>query len=237
MKVRCMIVDDQSQSAELLVDHIRKVPMLEVAFVTVNPVEALAFLDSESVDCIFLDVEMPELSGLEFIEMVKHKFGKVMPRVILITAYDQYALKGYDYGVFDYLLKPISFKRFKISVDRLVNSFTQTDVTRDFLFLDVDGKKVKIKFCDIVYIEGAGNYIFIVTEEKRTIFYKSMSSILEHLPSNEFVRVHKSFIVSLPYIDALRGNEILIKSQAGHKSIPIGSTYKENLLSVLRISG
>lgn len=237
MKIRCMIVDDQSQSTELLVDHLRKVPSLALTFVTVNPVEALAFLDSEAVDCIFLDVEMPELSGLEFIETLKHKSGKDIPRIILITAYDQYALKGYDYGVFDYLLKPISFKRFKISADRLVSSFAQAGKTRDFLFLDVDGKKVKINFCDIVYIEGAGNYIFIATQEKRTIFYKTMSSILCVLPSDEFVRVHKSFIVSLAYIDALRGNEILIKSGNAPKSIPIGVTYKETLLSVLRISG
>ena len=237
MKIRCMIVDDQSQSTELLVDHIGKVPSLAVTFVTVNPIEALAFLDSEAVDCIFLDVEMPELSGLEFIEMLKHKFGRNIPKIILITAYDQYALKGYDYGVFDYLLKPISFKRFKISTDRLVASITQTDIIRDFLFLDVDGKKVKIRFGDIVYIEGAGNYIFIVTQEKRTIFYKTMSGILEILPSNEFLRVHKSFIVSLAYIDALRGSEILLKTGNGPKSIPIGVTYKEALLSVLRISG
>jgi len=236
MKIRCMIVDDQVQSKELIADHIKNTPALELKYATTNPIDALTFLDAEPVDCIYLDVEMPHLSGIEFIETLKEKFGNQMPKIILITAYDQYALAGYDYGVFDYLLKPISFKRFKISVDRLMTVFNQQEEVHNFLFVDVEGKKLKINFSDIIYVEGAGNYIFIATAEKKIICYKTLTHILELLPANNFVRVHKSFIISLDAIEAIRGNEVFVTLKAGVKNIPIGITYKENLLKILKIN-
>jgi DNA-binding LytR/AlgR family response regulator len=218
-----------------MVDHIKKIPALELKCATTDPIEALTFLDAETVDCIYLDVEMPQLSGIEFMEALKAKFGHNMPKIILITAYDQYALTGYDYGVFDYILKPISFKRFKISVDRLLATFNHVEENRDFLFVDVDGKKLKINFTDIVYVEGAGNYIFIATAEKKIICYKTLTHLLELLPQNNFVRVHKSFIVSLSGIEAMRGNEVFVTLKNASKNIPIGTTYKDNLLRILKI--
>ena len=236
MKVKCMIVDDHSQSTELMVDHVKKVPQLDLKLATTNPIEALSYLDSESVDCIFLDIEMPEITGLEFIETVKAKHGARMPRIVLITAYDRYALTGYDYGVFDYLLKPVSFKRFKISIDRLLTENASAESERDFLFVDVDGRKLRINFSEIVYVEGAGNYIFIATHEKKVICYKTMTSILESLPSKDFVRVHKSFIVALGKVTAIKGNEVLVSLSNSTKNLPIGTTYKDNLLKLLRIN-
>ena len=234
--MRCMIVDDQSQSTELLTDHVSKIPLMDLKFATTNPVEALTFLDREMVDCIFLDVEMPIVNGLEFMEAIKSRMGRNIPRIVLITAYDRYALVGYDYGVFDYLLKPISFKRFKICADRLLAEAPQPEPQRTFLFVDVEGKKLRINYKDIIYVEGAGNYIFIVTLEKKVIYYRTLTGLLELLPASEFVRVHKSFIVSLTNIKAIKGNEVLVNVGSSQKNIPIGTTYKEHLLKLLRIS-
>lgn len=170
MRINCIIVDDQIESVELLSDHVKNIPALVLKYTSTNPIEALTFLEHEQVDCIFLDIEMPQLTGLEFIETLKYKLGNAIPKIILITGYDQYAVTGYDYGVFDYLLKPISFKRFKIAIDRLTTALqpiAEIQAVREFIFVDVDGKKIKVLFNEVVYIEGAGNYILLVTSDKR----------------------------------------------------------------------
>lgn len=236
-KITCMVVDDQHQSIDLIKDHIEQVPILSLRYETTNPVHALGFLDNEKVDCIFLDVDMPQLSGLEFIEALKSKFGNDIPKIILITGYDTYALSGYDYGVFDYLLKPVNFKRFKIAADRLLASFNQTKkepVT--FFFADVDGEKIKINFSDIICIEAAGNYISIYTDKKKYTCYNTLNGMQEILPESEFIRVHKSFIASVSSIQSVRGNELFVTVNGATKRIPIGITYKEKLLKALRIA-
>jgi DNA-binding LytR/AlgR family response regulator len=233
--INCVVIDDQAQSLELIVDHIKKIPILSLKYATNNPVDALLVIEQEKIDCIFLDIEMPQLTGLEFIEMLKSKLGNAIPKIILVTGYGQYALSGFDYGVFDYLVKPVSFKRFKISIDRLSDSFKNVLDDRNFFFADVDGQKVKINFKDIMYAEGAGNYLFIVTADKRMICYRSLTSLQEVLPETKFLRVHKSFIISIDNIQSVRGNEIFLCDKT-HKSIPIGITYKEKLLKILRIS-
>ena len=234
--INCIVVDDQIESTELMIAHISKIPLLSLKFSSTNPIEALAFLDKEKVDCVFLDIEMPQLTGLEFIETLKSKLGNSIPKIVLITGYDQYALSGYDYGVFDYLLKPISFKRFKISMDRLIETLNASVEARDFFFADIDGKKIKITLSKIIYIEGAGNYIYIVTNEAKMICYKTMSSLLDILPKDKFIRVHKSFIISLGSIQFVRGNEIFVNLNSIQKNIPIGITYKVALLKILGIT-
>jgi len=236
MKISCIVVDDQSEAIELIADHIHNVTSFELKSSFTSSIDALAFLDKEIVDCIFLDIEMPQVSGLDFIETLKAKPGYLLPKIILITAYDRYALSGYDYGVFDYLLKPVTFKRFKICADRLLATLNQTQDIRDFLFVDVDGNKLKINFSDVSYVEGAGNYVIIATEEKKLISYRTMSSMVELLPPSKFIRVHKSFIVSIDKVNAIRGNEVLLTIKNAVKNIPIGTTYKPNLLKVLRIT-
>lgn len=230
-----MVVDDQRQSKELVEDHIKAIPALELKFASTDPIQALNFLDTEKVDCIFLDIAMPSLSGMEFIEALKARYGVAMPRIILITGYDQYALSGYDHGVFDYLLKPVTFKRFKISIDRLMATFGKTLPVHDFFFTDVDGVKVKINYNDVVWIEGAGNYVSIITAERKMMSYRSMQDISQILPEDKFIRVHKSFIVSLRHIQAVRGNEVILSLDQKQQNIPIGVTYKEKLLKTLRI--
>jgi DNA-binding LytR/AlgR family response regulator len=236
-RVRCMIVDDQIESIKLINNHIKNVSLLSLEYSTSNSIEALSYLDHNAVDCIFVDVEMPDLTGLEFIEAVWTNLKGYIPKIILVTGYDKYALKGFDYGVFDYLLKPVSFKRFKITCNRLVESFANSSfITRDFFFTDVDGKKVKIFFSDIHFIEGAGNYTYLVTSLKKFVCYRTMTSFEEALPKGLFCRVHKSFIISISNIEAVRANEVFMNKFANSKIIPIGTTYKEQLLKVLGIS-
>jgi two-component system, LytTR family, response regulator len=236
MKIKCMVVDDQIESTELLADHIKNISSFDLKYVTTNPIEALSLLERDKIDCIYLDIEMPQMSGLEFIDAMKESIARPIPRIILITAYDQYAVSGYDYGVFDYLLKPVSYKRFKISAERILASFNSNEIPREFLFLDIDGKKVRLNFAEIMMVEGAGNYIIIWTVNKKLICYKTMSSILELLPSSKFLRVHKSFIISIACIDSIRGNEVFIRINGAVKNIPIGVTYKNSLLEFLQIN-
>lgn len=197
--ISCIVVDDQKEAVELLTDHIKLVPSLSLKLATVDSIAALNFLDKEKVHLIFLDVQMPGLSGLDIMEALKGKHGNDIPKIILTTGYDKYALTGYEFGIFDYLLKPISFKRFKSSVDRVLFDFekNRSSDQNDFFFIEKDGVKEKVNFSEIVYIEGARNYIFIVTQSAKTIIYKSLTSILQLLPEKSFVRVHKSYIVGI----------------------------------------
>jgi len=234
----CVIVDDQPEAVDLIRDHVVKVPQLEIAFMTTDSITALAFLDSSKPDIIFLDIEMPGMTGIEFIENVKSKWGNNMPKIVFTTGYSDYALTGYEHGAVDYLLKPISFSRFKKCIDRIIADLDKRTTSFErpnFFFAEDDGKKNRINFDDIVYVEGAGNYIIIVTAEAKTIIYKSMNALHELLPSDKFMRIHKSYILAINKVQAVRGNEIIIHSKDGNKHLPIGITFKENVMKRLGI--
>jgi two-component system LytT family response regulator len=234
----CIVVDDQTEAVELLKDHISKTPALSLKIATTDPLEALSFLDHEIVDIVFLDVQMPGLSGIEIIENLKAKWGNNIPKLVFTTGYDDYALSGYDYGVADYLLKPVSYSRFRKAVDRIVYDLEihRSPVAKaDFIFAEVDGKKIKINFSDIVYIEGARNYIIIATVRQKLVTYKTMAAMQNQLPEDHFMRVHKSFIVAIDKIQAMRGSEICIQVKDVDRYIPIGITFKEKVLRQLRI--
>jgi DNA-binding LytR/AlgR family response regulator len=205
---------------------------------TTDAIAALAFLDTNKPDIIFLDIEMPSLTGIEFIDNLKAKWGNNIPKIVLTTGYSDYALSGYEHGVIDYLLKPITFNRFKKCTDRILDELDKRNTRADkpgFFFAEEDGQKVKINFDDIVYVEGAGNYIVIVTCENKKVIYKSMNAIQELLPCDKFMRVHKSYIVAIDKVQAIRGNEISVNIKDGDKNIPIGITFKENVLKQLGI--
>jgi DNA-binding LytR/AlgR family response regulator len=235
----CVIVDDQSDAINLIVDHIAKVPILSLVLKTTNPFEALAFFDNNRADILFLDIEMPDISGIEFIESLKSKWGNNLPRIILITGFTDYALSGYEYGVFDYIIKPITFTRFKKCIDRISNepvNILPNDEKPKFFFIEENGRKIKTNFADIVYIEGAGNYIVIVTVDSKKILYKSMTMMWNQLPHDRFLRVHKSYIIAIDKIHSLRGNELIVIVKNSEINIPIGITYKENILKQLGIN-
>jgi two-component system, LytTR family, response regulator len=235
----CIIVDDQQEAVNLIKDHVLKIPQLSIQLTTTDSIAALTFLDTNKPDIIFLDIEMPEISGIEFISNIKAKWGNNIPKIVFTTGHTGYALSGFEHGVTDYLLKPITYSRFKQCTDRIIAELDKRNSPAgkpDFFFAEVQGKMVKINLDEIIYIEGSGNYIVIVTDENKMIIYKSMSAIQELLPCDKFTRVHKSYIIAVNQVQAIRGNEIIIKLKDAEKSIPIGKTFKENVLKLLGIN-
>jgi len=223
----------------LIKDHVLKIPQLSIQLAATDAIAALAFLDSNKPDIIFLDIEMPGITGIEFIKNLKAKWGNNMPKIVLTTGHEEYALSGYEHGVADYLLKPITFSRFKQCTDRIIDELDKRNSPTDktnFFFAEDDGKKVRINFDDIIYVEGGGNYIVIVCHENIKAIYKTMNAILEILPCDKFIRVHKSYLVAINQVHAVRGNEIIIKLKDADKTIPIGTKFKENVLRQLGIS-
>lgn len=235
----CIIVDDQASAVDLIKDHVQKTPLLSILLATIKPIEALAFLEKQKPDIIFLDIEMPDMTGMEFIETLKSRWGNKMPKIVFTTGYSNYALSGYEHGVVDYILKPVSFIRFKKCIDRIFDDLGKHALTVEkpaFFFVEEEGKKIKINFDEVVYVEAAGNYIILVLDNARMIIYKSISTIQEQLPDDRFVRVHKSFIVAIAKIHAIRGTQIFMDKQNPEKVIPIGVTYKDEVLKRLGLS-
>lgn len=225
----CVAVDDEPLALDLLEDNIKKIPFLKLVKKCSNALEANTFMQTQSVDLIFLDIQMPGITGIQFLQGL----SKNPPLVIFITAYEKYALEGYNLDVIDYLLKPVSFERFLKAVNKAYDKFnaqkapvTQT-ATATYLFVNSEYNLVRIDFSDIAYIEGLKDYvkIFLLSSQRPVITRMSMKSLEEKLPADQFVRVHKSFIVSLNKITSIRKGRIsLLKAQ-----IPISEHYKDNL--------
>ncbi|MCP4724243.1 MAG: response regulator transcription factor [bacterium] len=234
MKLRCLIVDDEPLAQQVIEKYISSLDNLELVRKCNNALEAMAALQSEQVDLVFLDIKMPELSGIDFLKTLVHK-----PAVILTTAYSEYALEGYEHSVTDYLLKPISFERFLKAVNRVfeltrpAHTAEPVDNKRlhdDYIFVKADKAIRKVKFSDILYIEGAGNYIKLITGTDSVLVQDTMTGIEKQLPEDNFIRVHKSFIISIRNIDQIEGNIIRI----GKRSIPIGKYYKRGVEVLLK---
>jgi DNA-binding LytR/AlgR family response regulator len=234
----CIIVDDQTEAVGLLKDHVQKTPLLSLKLATTEPVEALALLDKEHVDIVFLDIEMPGITGIEIIETLKAKWGNNMPKMVLTTGYDGYALSGYEFGVADYLLKPISYARFRKAVDRIIHDLDQTrnkPRQADHFFVELDGRKVKVMFKEIIYVEGARNYVIIVSDKQKMCIYKSMTEMDEILSGHNFFRIHNSFIIALDKIHAINGREVTLPVKDSFRTIPIGITRKAKFLLHLKL--
>ena len=232
--IKCLVVDDEPLALDILVDYIEKIPSLELVRATTSAFEALTLAQENKVDLIFLDVQMPELTGIQFLKILKGKCD-----VILTTAYPEYALDGYDLDVTDYLLKPIAFDRFYKAVQKVSNnksaagnSAAETVYVQnapDFIFVKTEHKIQKIYLDDILYIEGLKDYISIFTPSERVITLQNMKKMEEVLPFKRFVRVHKSYIVSLDKIESIERSRIQIKD----KTIPVGDTYRDNFFKVI----
>jgi len=233
--LRCMIIDDEPLPLELLSDYVQKTPFLQLQGAYSNPLEALSIIQSESVDLIFLDIQMPEFSGLQFMQSLNHKC-----KVIFTSAYPDYAIQGYEFDVVDYLLKPVSFERFlKAATKALDNNYLPLHDGRSeslavqreekVLFVKTDYKIVKVVLSDILYIEGLKEYIAIHTSQEKVITLQTLKKMEDILPPLQFRRVHKSFIVAIDKIDSIERNRIFIKKDI----IPIGDSYKESFLRLL----
>jgi DNA-binding LytR/AlgR family response regulator len=223
-----------------LEDYISKIPFLQLVQATTNPIEALTIVQEKGVDLVFLDVQMPELTGIQFLRIANGK-----AKVILTTAYPQYALEGYELDVIDYLLKPIAFDRFFKSVQKAqavlqpaaAKPATETssqqqpqqDFLSDFIFVKTEHKIQKVYLNDILFIEGLKDYISIFTPAERIITLQNMKKMEDALPSKYFIRVHKSYIVSVNKIDSIERSRIFI----GDKIIPVGDTYREEFFKII----
>ncbi|MFV8371095.1 LytR/AlgR family response regulator transcription factor [Flavobacterium sp. LB2P74] len=230
MKYKCIIVDDEPLARELITSHLAHFESFELINSFENALKAYTFLESNDVDLIFLDIEMPLLKGNDFLKKLKNP-----PTVVFTTAYREYALEGYELNVVDYLLKPITFDRFFVSIEKFKQLQTpkkqEEKVTEKHIFVSSGIKNIKIVFDEILYIESLKDYITIHLENKISYHLKFNISSFEKLLNQDFVRIHRSFIINVKKLRAYTKNEIEIDSI----EIPIGNSYKENWQNYLRL--
>lgn len=226
-KISCIILDDEPMAVSLLSKYVDKTATLELVKATTNPFEVLEIIATVPVDVIFIDIQMPELTGIQMMEMIGNK-----AKFIITSAYSEYALKGYEHNVVDYLLKPISFDRFYKSIAKLqdISSASKTVETRvkieeeqeDFLFVKTDGRLVKISLNDLFFVEGLKDYLYLHLRNEKLIVLDTLKDFEAKLPQTSYMRVHKSYIIRLDKIETIERNRIFIQD----KIIPVGDTYK-----------
>lgn len=234
MTIRCLAVDDELLSLDLLEDNIRRVPFLQLVSRCVNAYEAMEVLRREPVDLIFLDIQMPGLSGMQLLQTLPNR-----PMVIFITAFRNYALEGFELDVLDYLVKPVTFERFLKSVNKAaeyrsvktIQPVVENTASYDYLFVNVEYNLVKIAVPDITHIEGLKDYIkiYLAGSSKPVVTKLSLKALTDKLSAEKFVRVHKSYIVAIDKISFIRRNRIHI----GEQVIPASDFYREQLLKVI----
>jgi DNA-binding LytR/AlgR family response regulator len=235
MNFNCLIVDDEPIAQQILEKYISQIDVLNLVGKCGNAFEALNVLHKEQIDIVFLDIKMPSLSGLDMLKTLQ-----APPNVILTTAFSEFGVESYEYGITDYLLKPISFERFLKAVNKLVipqNSKLTLPQPEDkiveptFIFFKADKKIHKYYFSDILFIEGSGNYVKIHSQhEKPLMVLDKLTDLQNKLPQKQFIRIHKSFIVNVSHIQKIEGNMIKIED----KIIPISATFKPNLEALIR---
>lgn len=228
----CIAVDDEPKALEVLSIHASKAPEIELAKTFTNPLEALAWLKDNFVDVIFLDINMPGISGLQFIEKLQIK-----PYIIFTTAYSEYAIESYDFEAVDYLLKPIEFDRFYKAVNKVkrqiqLNSIQQDSLLSKFIFVKDGYKQIKICIDEILFVQSEGNYLNIVTVKEKVLARMTFPYLLEKLPRNLFFRIHNSYVINVSHIQKIEDNQIFIRDV----KIPMGIKYKERFLSFLNLS-
>lgn len=232
MKVNCLIIDDEPLAISILESHAKNLDYLHIVDTFTDAVKALPILQKDTIDLIYLDINMSRINGLEFLRSLKKP-----PLVVLTTAYREYALESYELDVVDYLVKPISFTRFLKSANKVVdrlnvaNGNAPQSLVQPYIFVKVDKKMVKVVLNEILFIESLKDYIKIYTAESHLIVHKALASIVEELPSENFIRVHKSFAIAIDKVKAIEGSSLEIASN----TIPIGRSYlkkaKETIFS------
>ena len=227
MKINCIVIEDEPLALRKITDFINRIDFLNLLQGFNNAINAIGFLKTNAVDLIFLDIRMKKLSGIQFLEALKTK-----PKVIITSAYDEYALKGYELDVSDYLLKPFSFERFVKSVEKVYNELKTDDLgkTNDYLFVKTEYRIEKIDLDNILYIKGMKDYLQIITTDKKIMTLQSFKNIIQFLPEKKFVRVHNSYIIAISKIDNIERNRIKIRDEM----IPISDSYKNDFYNLLR---
>ncbi len=231
MKLKTIVIDDEYLARQYLKEYIQKLPFLELVGDFNSPIKAIDLIKSGGIDLLFLDIQMPEITGLDFLRTLKNP-----PQVIITTAYKEYAIEGYELNVCDYLLKPFSFERFLAASNKAMSQFDNKDdnplendkrasdtvIHDDFLVVRADRKLYKINYDDLVYIEGQKAYVTFHTQGRKITALASLRELEEKLPTDKFIRIHKSYIVSVKKIFSLEGNLIEIQGQ----QLPVGKSYK-----------
>ncbi|MEL6942006.1 MAG: LytTR family DNA-binding domain-containing protein [Bacteroidota bacterium] len=224
MTTKYIIVDDESIAHDIIKNYCDMMPSMQLMQNCYDAIEAIEYLNLQSVDLIFLDLNMPKLKGFDFLKTLSHP-----PKVIVTTAYREYALEGYELDIVDYLLKPFSFERFLKAVNKAIGKPTPqqtTPVEKDQrirrIFLSANKKHYQIELDDLIYIEASGNYIKLILKKETINIREKLSAITERLPNKEFIQVHRSFVVAIPHIKRIEGNQIFLEEA----SIPIGKSYR-----------
>jgi len=240
--IRCVVIDDEPPALAILADYLGQVPFLTLAGTTTDPIEGLTWVQQGRADLVFLDIQMPRLTGLQFLKLAGHK-----ARVVLTTAYPEYALEGYENDVVDYLLKPIAFERFLKAAHKALALLGAPALpaaavpspapavalpASDYLFVkgETKNKYLRIRYADILYVEGLNNYVLLHLPGERIATYQTLRELAELLPQPPFIRVHKSYIVSLDHVRLLDGNTLYVQD----KLLPVSDTYREALYRVVR---
>ena len=231
-KIKCLILEDEPLAADIIDDYIRQIPFLENKGICHDALQAMEVLQQERINVLFLDIHLPRIKGLDFLRTLQRP-----PRVIITTAYREYALDGYDLNVVDYLLKPVQFTRFLAAVNKLkpagqANLSSKIDEQPDqaFLLININKRSIKIALADILYLESRREYVFIQTASRSYLTKGQLGDFGEQLPAQQFIRIHRSFIVSRNRITAFGATEV----ELGELKLPIGRSYKEVVVKLLR---
>jgi DNA-binding LytR/AlgR family response regulator len=229
--IKCIIVDDEALARQVIQSHLQMMPGFQVVAVCGNASEASAALNTFEVDLIFLDIQLPGITGLNFLRTLSNP-----PLVILTTAYAEYALESYEFNVIDYLLKPVSIERFSKSINKVVDGklysklvAKKENASIEHIFIKSGNKFFKVNFSEIIYIEAMKDYLKIHTADYRLVTHQTMTEMEKILPAKQFIRVHKSFIVAVAHIKSVYGSSI----ETGNHTIPIGLSYKNSVMSFI----
>lgn len=228
--LNCIVIEDELLSRKLIENYIKKVDFLNIVNSFPDPISALSYLSKNNIDLIFLDIEMPEMSGIKFIQMIQHK----IPQIILTTSHKEFALEAFEYNVTDYLVKPFDFPRFYKAITRakdIVDNQTLHHINDDTVFVKKGVSIVRIKKSDILWVEALGDYITLNTEKEKIIIHSTMNAMEEKLSSNDYMRVHRSYIIRIDKIDTIEDDTISFNE----KIIPIGKTYRDEVYKRLRM--
>ena len=234
--MNCVIIDDDKFSTRIIEDFIGRTEGLQLIGSYASAVEAINKMsrpDAERVNIIFLDIEMPETSGIEFLKSLTE-----LPQVIIYSSQEKYALEMYEYDVTDYLLKPVNYARFIKSINRVKERFEKKETLSKEsteIFIKNNNSLVRVKFEDILWIEALENYVVVNTFKDKFTIHFTMKSIAEKMPADKFVRVHSSFIVNMSKVKSIEDNSVIIRSETGSKVIPIGKSYKDQLMNDINL--
>ncbi len=226
MKLNCIIVDDEPLSQDVIEDFVKTCPELNLLAVCNDALEAGEILNKEQVDLLFLDINMPKLSGIGFVKSLKEP-----PLIILVTAYPEYAIEGFEIEALDYLLKPVSFERFRMAINRALERISSREESEaQHIMVRANKKNYRINFDEIIYLEAQGDYVRFVTGEQALMVHGTLKDFIEQLPASQFGRIHKSYVISLSKVIYLEGNQVNL----GELKLPVSLSYKDVLMEKLK---